>query len=67
MYDETRCSVDELWGLDSNKWKEIDAMPTVQHMIAQVVGRVFLLDKNGISISTKSIFRLKGSDIICVY
>ncbi|KAF5572158.1 ent-kaurene oxidase [Fusarium pseudocircinatum] len=41
MYDETRCSVDELWGLDSDKWKEIDAMPTVQHMIAQVVGRVF--------------------------
>ncbi|KAJ4010956.1 hypothetical protein NW766_007588 [Fusarium irregulare] len=41
MYDETRCSVDELWGLDSDKWKEIDVMPTVQHMIAQVVGRVF--------------------------
>ncbi|KAF4995788.1 hypothetical protein FGRMN_4911 [Fusarium graminum] len=41
MYDEIRCSVDELWGLDSDKWKEIDAMPTVQHMIAQVVGRVF--------------------------
>lgn len=41
MYDETLCSVDELWGLDSDKWNEIDAMPTLQHMIAQVVGRVF--------------------------
>ncbi|GJC97859.1 cytochrome P450 [Colletotrichum higginsianum] len=41
MHDETRCSVDELWGLDSDEWKEIDAMTTVQHMIAQVAGRVF--------------------------
>ncbi|KAK1975429.1 cytochrome P450, partial [Colletotrichum cereale] len=41
MCDETRCSVDEPWGLDSDEWKETDAMPTVQHMIAQVVGRVF--------------------------
>ncbi|KAK6216903.1 hypothetical protein QIS74_07017 [Colletotrichum tabaci] len=41
MHDETRCCVDELWGLDSDEWKEIDAMTTVQHMIAQVVGRVF--------------------------
>lgn len=44
MYDETRCSVDELWGLNSDKWKEIGAMPTLQHIIAQVVGRVFFED-----------------------
>lgn len=41
MYDGTRFSVDELWGLDNDKWKYIVAVPTVQHMIAQVVGRVF--------------------------
>ncbi|WYZ46838.1 hypothetical protein EsH8_IX_001063 [Colletotrichum jinshuiense] len=41
MYDENQRSVDGLWGMDSHEWNEIDAMPTVQHMIAQVVGRVF--------------------------
>jgi hypothetical protein len=36
MYEESQECVDQLWGLNGNEWKEVDVMPTVQHMIAQV-------------------------------
>lgn len=41
MYDESRRTADELWGVDAD-WKKVDAMPDIQHMIAQVISRVFV-------------------------
>ncbi|KAK4154425.1 hypothetical protein C8A00DRAFT_32774 [Chaetomidium leptoderma] len=43
MFDESGRAADELWDLDADSWKEVDTMPDIQHMIAQVIGQAFIL------------------------
>ncbi|KAK0611433.1 putative cytochrome P450 [Immersiella caudata] len=42
MHDESKRTSDELWGTDTDRWREIDALPVVQHMTAQIIIRVFV-------------------------